>query len=1010
MIRCTLLLLLFVFLLPSSLLAGEIRNRGLAASPTLHLLRSDATGVTLELITSEYEIALETLPTGTFHRLTAPGAELTAEPGKPQVPVVRALLGVPPDAEVALRILADDIVLMPGRFRLPPAPRAAPLTEDLLPGQLVYELDVTAYTNDALYPAVPARIADEAWLRDQRIVRVELYPFQYNPAQGTLLWHRRLRVEVGFDRRPPTADRRENAREPSVFDAVLRRALLNYETARAWRDRPLERLSPSTQYATRNTQYAVRNTQYAVRYKIVVTHDALYRLTYTDLQAAGMDVDAADPHTFRMTSQGEEVAIYVAGEEDGRFDPEDYILFYGQKFRGDRLAARYAEAMKHWLTLCPKCRLAGMFEKYTDENVYWLTVGGTPGPRMAVIDGTPTDTAPVPTHYRATVHAEESHQWWTWHFSNEDTWFWERVQPGPADATRTYTTTLTALASGSFTATVRASIASRSSNAGHHTQFYLNDVPTPLDDAVWDGRGRYTFEAQVPQAWLHEGVNALVLALRYNGAFEDMYFDWFEIEYARRFVAQDDRLLFPGEQNGTWQYEIDGFTTPEVQVLDVTDPLRPRRVLHPRITPHGDGYRVAFEARHAAGARFLAVASPAVQRPKAITRYTPPDLRAPTNGADYLIITHRQFRNAVQRLADYRAAQGLRVQVVDVEDLYNEFNFGIFHPIAIRNFLAYAYTHWQPPAPSYVLLVGDGHWNFKGYGIERYGPPEPIYMPPNLAFVDPWQGEVDSTNLLAAIVGSDILPDLAIGRLPVNSPAELNAVIDKIIAYEQAGLQQWQRHLLFVADNVPDDAGDFVASAEDIIADHVPIDFQTDRIYLNDYCGAPTSPPQPCPAVNAAIVEALNTTGALLVSFIGHASVERWAHERIFVNDDIPALENGDRLPVILSMTCLDGYWIYPNRPSLAEELIRTPDRGAVGTFSPTGLGVATGHHIMQRRFYDAVFQDGVRELGAATLAAKLALYATGWHYDLIHTFTIFGDPALRLRAPTNVYVPLVLR
>jgi len=582
------------------------------------------------------------------------------------------------------------------------------------------------------------------------------------------------------------------------------------------------------------------------------------------------------------------------------------------------------------------------------------------------------------------------------------------VQTGFDPITRTYTTTLTALAGGTFTATVRGEVVARNSGA-HDTRFLLNNRSAPLDRSTWSGKTNHTFEVQVNQSDLNEGENELHFVS--DGDLDWVYFNWFEIEYVRRFEAEDDQLLFPGGVAGTWQYEIDGFTDTDVQVFDVTDPLAPRRVLNPRVTAAGGGYRLAFEVAHAAGARYLAVAAPAVQRPVSITRYIPPALRSPANGADYIIITHRKFYDAVQRLADYRAGQGMRVRVVDVDDLYNEFNYGIFHPIAIRNFLAYAYVNWQPPAPSYVLLIGDGHWNFKGYGVERYGEPTPIYMPPNLAFVDPWQGEVDSTNLLAAIVGDDILPDLAIGRLPVNSVAELDAAIDKIIAYEQAAPADWQRHSLFVADNVPDAAGDFVWLADDIIANHVPASMEADRIYLNDYCGAPASPPRPCPAVNAAIVDQLNETGALFVSYIGHASVERWAHERIFVNDDIPALTNGDRLPVVLSMTCLDGYFYYPNRPGLAEELVRADGSGAVSTFSPGGLGVATGHQVMERRFYDAVFRDGVRRLGPATLAAKVALYATGWNYDLIHTFTIFGDPALRLQLPASeVHLPLVSR
>ena len=124
------------------------------------------------------------------------------------------------------------------------------------------------------------------------------------------------------------------------------------------------------------------------------------------------------------------------------------------------------------------------------------------------------------------------------------------------------------------------------------------------------------------------------------------------------------------------------------------------------------------------------------------------------------------------------------MKVVDVADLYDDFNDGIYSPVAIRNFLAYAYANWTAPAPQYVLLVGDGHWNFKGYGQATYGVPDPIYMPPMLARVDPFQGEVDSTNLLAAIVGDDIMPDLMIGRFPVNNKQELDAIIDKTIAYE----------------------------------------------------------------------------------------------------------------------------------------------------------------------------------------------------------------------------------
>jgi hypothetical protein len=162
---------------------------------------------------------------------------------------------------------------------------------------------------------------------------------------------------------------------------------------------------------------------------------------------------------------------------------------------------------------------------------------------------------------------------------------------------------------------------------------------------------------------------------------------------------------------------------------------------------------------------------------------------------------------------------------------------------------------------------------------------------------------------------------------------------------------------------------------------------------------------------NQSLKQALNVSGAALLNYIGHAAIDGWANEDIFINSDIQDLNNGSMLPVVLSMDCLDGYWLYPSQSSLIEELLRAENKGAVSTFSPTGLGVATGHDALQRGFYDAVFNQGIKELGPATLAAKLSLYASGSNYDLLHTFTVFGDPALRMHIPEPpVYLPILVR
>jgi hypothetical protein len=178
-------------------------------------------------------------------------------------------------------------------------------------------------------------------------------------------------------------------------------------------------------------------------------------------------------------------------------------------------------------------------------------------------------------------------------------------------------------------------------------------------------------------------------------------------------------------------------------------------------------------------------------------------------------------------------------------------------------------------------------------------------------------------------------------------------------------------------------------------------------VYADDY-GCPPGY-NPCPPVSYAITSALNQTGTLFVNYIGHASLNRWGDESYLVNAHVSMLDNLDRLPIILSMTCLDGYWLYPGTSGLMETMLRAANGGSVASFSPTGLGLGTGHDQLERGLLNAVFQQGVSRFGAAALAGKVALYSSGHDFDLIDTFTVFGDPALRLPVPMKkVYLPLI--
>ena len=998
----------------------------------LHLSHSDSMGVELELNVPTYMLVNGPQGAEGTYKIALDGAGQTSEIGKPEMPVYSALIGLPADAQVAIQVISEVSEILPGHYNISPVPRADFAEEDATSGKFVYDRDAVAFASNALYPDALVRIVDDAWLRDQRVVRIELYPFQYNPLQGSLLWHKQLKVDVQFIGGTLGDSAVDISSTDDAYDAVLQGLVLNYDVARAWRGVPSSEIYHPESAGQTSAVDDYEPVFLGPRYKIAIKLDGLYRLTYEALQQIH-PLSSQPPNTFHLYNQGRDVAIYVDDGGDGVFGSNDSIYFYGEQFRGDFMAQQYAAESTQWITLTEQLTDGSlvlwhpefnhfMLEKYTDQNVYWLTVGGGGGPRMSAVNGAPTgSTDPIPATYQATVRAERELRHWEQSFTTEDTWYWEFVTDLN---THTYTTTLTGLASGTYTATIRGEIAAYSYNADnspdHHTRFTLNNRVTPIDEAYWDGKSRYRFEEQVPQSDLVEGNNQLKF-LNINDAFAYpmIMFDFFEVDFTRLFQAEQNKLIFPGENAGTWRYRVGGFSTSVLTVYDISNPISPIRVTNPNVSFTGGAYSVTFLATHEAGECYFTAGGYEV--PDSLTYYQPPDFAAMTEGVDYLFISHSDFIPAAQAMVNYRINQGLSAMIVNVDDLYAEFFDGIFHPMAIKNFLAYTFAHWNNP-PTYVLLIGDGNWHFKNTNPTRYGS-APTFMPPNLSWVDPWLGQTDSPNLLATVVGSDILPDVLIGRLPVSSSAELADVISKITTYEQSPTQTWQRNLLFIADDTPDQAGDFVYQSETIINEFIPPGYSPIRIYLDNYkdynlCGTQPFPFGPtCSPVNRAITETVSTTGTLFVNYTGHAGTQYWTSDKILLyqvenpsipNDytinDIASMENGDKLPIVLSMTCWDGYWFYPSahpsQPSLSEFWLRTSGRGAVAVFSATGLGVESGHVTLQEGFYGAIFNDGIWNLGLATLAAKLNIYQNGGNYDLINTYVTFGDPALQILNP----------
>lgn len=944
--------------LPVSDPLAESTPPAIEPASSLRVIASDARSVTLELTTPDFEIVADEDDLGACVQLVVDGYSSTADSGTPALPVKGTLVGIPAGAEVTLSVLDVDIVEQSRKYTI--CPVARPIVEQGSSDQISYQgqaliRDAAAYATAGLAPVESAALLSSGFVRSQRVAEVQFRPFQYNAVTGELRLVRRIRVQLTFDVAASTPERLARALpavvDEGAFEDVLRNTVINYDDARAWRAAP-QRLpaAPMVQSPTNG-----------VAYKILVDADGIYQLTYNDLSTAGIPVDSLDPRTLQLYNLGSQVAIYVAGEADGVFNTEDYVLFYGQR----------------------------MTTKYTDVNVYWLTWGGANGLRMATTDGTPGG-ATVPAYYRTTQRIEQNRTYQSQRPSGSDNdhWYWQWVY---ATIPTTFTTSFTLLhpVTTSTSATVVGLFKGYDAYPQHHTRVYLNGVL--LDDATWLPTATYIFTATVPQTTLISGTNTISVSAPLGGGITGDYFliNRFDIGYNRRYTAVGNVLSLSGDTAGIWEYHVEAFTTGDIDAFDVTVPGAPVRILGATVIPDGSTYRLAFQQTISAKRTYFALTTAQRRTPKSIVMDVSSELLATTNGADYIMIAHPTLLVAIQPLADYYAAQGLRTKVVDVMEVYDAFSYGIFDQEAIRAFLAYVYASWARPAPTYVLLVGDGHYDFKNYT----GRGETIYIPPYLADIDPWLGETAADNRYVAVRGGDILPDMHLGRFAVKTASETTALVDKVLGYAQnTSATEWNRNIIFVADN-PDKAGNFYLYSDAVADYYVPPLYNAQKVYYTQTHSTPT-------AVRTALFGAINE-GRLIVNYVGHGAYNYWADEKFLITADLTYLNNAGKLSFFVPMTCLEGYYIYPSGPgqnfsAIAELFVRAPNKAAVASWSPTGLGLASGHDIMNKALYQAIFFDHVIEIGPATTLGKLAMAGQG-HDELIDAYILFGDPALEL-------------
>ncbi len=676
----------------------------------------------------------------------------------------------------------------------------------------------------------------------------------------------------------------------------------------------------------------------AVDLALRIDESGFYELSYADLSEWGWDLSALEAEQIELNWGAQPIPFALVG--NGK---DQSMRFYG-----------HVEP-----------------SRFADYSVYHLrqTVEGNESSLVA--RSVTSDDAGVELQGPYTLHSEYNSTYLTQAASAEP-WLGDRIlAPGEISTA----VAVPALAGGRATLVLQLWSASQSSSdPDHHLVVEFNG--TAIGDLTWDGMGMQTFTVDVPQGVLVEGENQILLqAPGDTGARAELtYLDWLELTYNRLLHAEEDRLSFSGAGSS---YELSGFLGDDIELWDVTDPQQPSRLEGYIVAEDAGTYHLRFSESSADAKRYVAAAEQGFIRPTITTAFPP--FEKPTDGADYIVIVPADLQSAVEPLLAHRRSQGLRTAVVTTQQIWDRFNQGVPSAEALTDFLRWAAAEWPAPAPRYVLLAGDASYDPLNY----LGDSSPNLIP-TLFRNTLEMGEAASDNALADI-DADGLPDFAIGRLPAQTPEDLEIMVSKILAYERdLPTGEWLQNMLFVAD---DDDPFFHSFNEQMLAT-IPENYATTELVIGE--GEEDTRDEFLGALN---------DGQRLVSYMGHGAVNIWAQEEIFNNQDITELEQQGRLPFVVVWACLSGFFHHPQTESLGETLLLAANKGAVAALVPTGQTFATDQQVMAEALFDRhLFTTPT--VGDALLASFRELNPERpGQRDIINTFVLLGDPALPLFA-----------
>lgn len=743
--------------------------------------------------------------------------------------------------------------------------------------------------------------------------------------------------------------------------------------------------------------------------KFSVENDGVYKIDYNQLKSAGFDPVQIDPRKISLFGNGNgmlpqannaprinhlmEIAITVIGESDGAFNPGDYILFYGQN------------PDSHFYDL-NKGLFSYQNNLFTDKNYYFLTVGSQSGKRMGNSENLGGTHPIVNTFNDYIFHEVEKYN----ELKSGRHWFGEQFD---------LTTSLSlkfdfpGVTENSEIRVVSGVMGQNFSPASFNLS--LNNVPIltqpipTITNTQYGDKGKQVidtvnFNSSNVNASAQTQQNFIYNYTKGTSGKSIGYLDFLLANFERRLAIYGNQTQFLSASsilNASSTFVVENFFSTGV-IWDITDPF--------------NATNQSFQLEGGSG-----VFSTTTNIIKTFIGFNVDNFLIPVFekeilaqnlndnlSADFLIVTHPEFKSEALRLANHRESfNGLSTLVVTTEEIFNDYSGGKQDPTAIRDFAKALYGNGLKN----ILLFGRSSYDYKNrvnkntnfvptYESRNSLSPLETYSSDDFfAFLELTEGEWQEDPAVSNTL------DVGVGRLPVKTKGEAAIIVDKLIAYDinSKSFNPWRKEILFVADDGDFNLhqGDADKLARDIETDHVQ--FNTQKIYLDAFKQISKPSGQVSPDARNKLLNTLKR-GTLIVNFTGHGSEKIWLQEQILDEELINEWTNKLVFPLLVTATCEFGRNDDPAQISSSELILIKKEGGGIGLVTATRPVNASTNAFLNKAFYESLFtkENGrYRDLGVVFRETK----NNSINGVSNRNFSLLGDPSMTLAIPDDEIV-----